>query len=60
MHRRLSDVSVSRSGLIAKGIIYNPADSALGFTVPRFADFVRRTHLFDPDERPRRGRKRAR
>jgi AAA ATPase domain len=57
MGRRLSDVSVRRDGLIKKGIIFNPADSDLDFTVPKFAEFVRRVHPFDPAERPRRGRK---
>jgi hypothetical protein len=57
MGRRLSEVSVRRDGLIKKGIIFNPRDSELAFTVPKFADFVRRTHPFDPEERPRRGRR---
>jgi hypothetical protein len=59
MHRRLSDLSVRRDGLIKKGIIFNPRDSELDFTVPKFADFVRRTHPFDAQERPRRGRRPA-
>jgi hypothetical protein len=50
-------VSVRRDGLIRKGLIYNPVDSDLDFTVPQFAAFMRRTHPFDPAERPSRGRR---
>jgi hypothetical protein len=52
-----SGVSVRRAGLLKKGLIHNPADHDLDFTVPHFAAFMRRVHRFDPDERPRRGRK---
>jgi hypothetical protein len=48
--------SVRRSGLLAKGLIFNPTDTDLDFTVPHFADYMRRVHRFDPAERPRRGR----
>jgi hypothetical protein len=52
-------VSVRRDSLIKKGLIYSPRGTELDFTVPHFADFMRRTHPFDRNERPRRGRPRA-
>ncbi|MBI5106610.1 MAG: hypothetical protein HZB46_16770, partial [Solirubrobacterales bacterium] len=58
MGRTLSQLSVARDGLIKKGLIYNPRDTLLDFTVPHFATFLRRIHPFDPLERPRRGRSR--
>jgi|SRR6476659_304201 len=33
-----------RDGLIAEGLIYSPARGQVAFTVPGFADFIRRTH----------------
>ncbi len=50
-------VSVRRDGLLKKGLIFNPVGSELDFTVPQFSVFMRRTHPFDPDQRPSRGRK---
>lgn len=50
-------VSVRRDGLIKKGLIYNPVDTDLDFTVPQFAAYMRRVHPFDPTERPSRGRR---
>jgi hypothetical protein len=52
------ELSVRRSGLIAKGLIYNPSGSELDFTVPQFATYLRRVHPFDRRERPSRGRPR--
>jgi len=37
-----------RSELIDKGLIYSPARGTVDFTVPHFADFMRRTAPFDP------------
>jgi hypothetical protein len=54
----LSKVSVARAGLLDKGLIFNPVDSDLAFTVPQFDAYVRRVHPFDPEERPRLGRPR--
>lgn len=61
-HMRLNqrDVSVRRAGLIEKGLIFNPLGTQLDFTVPQFAAYLRRTHPFDPSERPSRGRPRRR
>lgn len=50
-------VSVRRDGLLKKGLIFNPDGSDLDFTVPQFAAFMRRTHPFDPSQRPSRGRR---
>jgi hypothetical protein len=58
MKRTPQQVSVSRSGLLKKGLIYNPVDTDLAFTVPQFAQYIRRVHAFDPNERPARGRPR--
>jgi hypothetical protein len=52
------ELSVRRSGLIEKGLIYNPSGAELDFTVPQFATYLRRVHPFDPRERPTRGRPR--
>jgi hypothetical protein len=49
-------LSVRRDSLLRKGLIYSPLDTQLDFTVPHFAQFMRRIHPFDPNERPRRGR----
>lgn len=54
------ELSVRRAGLIDKGLIYNPISTQLDFTVPQFAAYLRRIHPFDPTQRPRRGRPRAR
>jgi hypothetical protein len=54
------ELSVRRAGLIDKGLIYNPIGTQLDFTVPQFAAYLRRIHPFDPAQRPRRGRPRAR
>jgi len=37
-----------RAELIDKGLIYSPARGTVDFTVPHFADFMRRTAPFDP------------
>lgn len=57
---RQKELSVRRAGLIAKGLIYNPIGIELDFTVPQFASYLRRIHPFDPNQRPSRGRPRAR
>ena len=54
------EVSVRRAGLIEKGLIFSPVSTQLDFTVPQFASYLRRTHPFDPAERPSRGRPRNR
>jgi hypothetical protein len=56
MGKAQKDVSVRRAGLLEKGLIFNPVDTELDFTVPHFARFIRRVHPFDPDEQPTRGR----
>jgi hypothetical protein len=58
MKRTPQQVSVSRAGLLKKGLIYNPVDTDLAFTVPQFAQYIRRIHPFDPNEKPARGRPR--
>jgi hypothetical protein len=60
MRLRRKEVSVRRSSLIEKGLIYDPIATELDFTVPQFAAYLRRVHSFDPSERPTRGRPRAR
>ena len=50
-------LSVRRAGLIEKGLIFNPAGSLLDFTVPQFGAYLRRSHPFDPSQRPSRGRR---
>jgi hypothetical protein len=45
--------------LIEKGLIFSPVNTQLDFTVPQFAAYLRRTHPFDPAERPSRGRPRS-
>ncbi len=40
---KMESVSPIRSGLIKKGMIYNPAYGDTAFTVPLFDDFLRRT-----------------
>ena len=46
-------VSVRRANLLQKGLIYNPVDTKLDFTVPHFAAYMRGVHPFDRAERPR-------
>jgi hypothetical protein len=60
MQMSQAQASVRRAGLLGKGLIYNPRDTDLDFTVPQFGAFMRRVHPFDPQERPRRGRPRRR
>jgi hypothetical protein len=50
-------VSVRRHGLLKKGLIFKPVGSDLDFTVPQLSAFMRRTHSFDPAQRPSLGRK---
>jgi hypothetical protein len=59
MGKRQKDVSVRRAGLLKKGLVFNPVDTDLDFTVPHFARYIRRVHPFDPAERPSRGRRPA-
>ncbi|WP_380170672.1 ATP-binding protein [Kineococcus sp. DHX-1] len=42
--RKPSDLSVSRDGLIKKGLIYAPDRGLLQFTVPHMDDYIRRQH----------------
>ena len=44
--------SVRRDGLLKKGLIYSRVDTQLDFTVPQFATFIERIHLFDAAQRP--------
>lgn len=60
MRMNQKELSVRRAGLIDKGLIYNPVGTQLDFTVPQFAPYLRRIHPFDPEQRPSRGRPRAR
>jgi hypothetical protein len=57
MAKAARQLSVRRDGLLRKGLIYSPVDSELDFTVPHFAQFMRRIHPFDASERPTRGRR---
>lgn len=59
MKREQKALSVARSSLLEKGLIFSGADSRLDFTVPQFAAYMRRTHPFNPDETPRKGRPRS-
>lgn len=38
-----------RDSLIKKGLLYSPSHNVLEFTVPLFADFLRRSFPFEPD-----------
>jgi hypothetical protein len=58
MGRTPKSMSVARDGLLKKGLIFNPLDASLDFTVPQFARYKRATHAFDPAQRPTRGRRR--
>jgi hypothetical protein len=58
MKRTAKSMSVARDGLLKKGLIFNPVDTTLDFTVPQFARYMRAVHPFDPAQRPRRGRPR--
>ena len=49
---KVQSVAPLRSGLIRKGMIYSPAHGDTAFTVPLFADFMKRVM---PDERGTRG-----
>ena len=40
--RRVTDLSVSRSELIKKGLVYSPERGLLAFTVPGMNDFINR------------------
>ncbi|MFC5382093.1 ATP-binding protein [Aquipuribacter nitratireducens] len=42
--RKPSDLSVTRDGLIKKGLIYAPDRGLLQFTVPHMDDYIRRQH----------------
>lgn len=57
MDRTAKSVSVVRDGLLKKGLIFNPLDTTLDFTVPQFARYMRAVHPFDPNQRPTRGRR---
>jgi hypothetical protein len=41
LHRRPSDVSVQRDGLLAKGLVYAPDRGLIDFTVPHMAAYLR-------------------
>ena len=43
LQRRVTAVAPTRSGLIAKGMIYSPAHGDTAFTVPLFDGFMKRT-----------------
>lgn len=42
--KSMSQISVARSNLIAKGLIYAPEHGRVAFTVPQMADFISRQH----------------
>lgn len=44
MNRRVTSVSLTRGSLIKKGLIYAPDTGLADFTVPHFADFMRRRY----------------
>jgi hypothetical protein len=48
MNRRVTSVSLTRGSLIKKGLIYAPATGLADFTVPHFADFMRRRYPYVP------------
>ena len=39
-----TETAVARDGLLRKGLIYGPRHGLVDFTVPLFADFMRRRH----------------
>ncbi len=41
LHRRPSDVSVQRDGLLAKGLVYAPDRGLIDFTVPHMSAYLR-------------------
>jgi hypothetical protein len=43
--------SVIRSNLIDKGLIFSPEYGLVDFTVPHFAEFMRRNFPLDAEER---------
>ncbi len=44
MNSTVKQISVFRAGLISKGVIFSTSHAKLDFTVPKFAEFVRRHH----------------
>jgi hypothetical protein len=48
MNRRVTSVSLTRGSLIKKGLIYAPETGLADFTVPHFADFMRRRYPYVP------------
>jgi hypothetical protein len=46
MKKEVNQVSPLRQSLIAKGMIYSPAHGDTAFTVPLFADYMKRTMHF--------------
>ena len=43
MNRTANSLSMIRRSLIRKGMIYSPALGMVAYTVPMFADYLRRT-----------------
>lgn len=44
-----SAISLTRDGLLKKGLIYQPVHGYVDFTVPQFAAFIRRHYPLDPE-----------
>jgi hypothetical protein len=55
-YRSTSASSPVRQSLLDKGLVYAPAHGLIDFTVPHFADFMRRRHPLRGLERPKRRR----
>jgi hypothetical protein len=55
-YRSTSASSPVRQSLLDKGLVYAPAHGLIDFTVPHFADFMRRRHPLRSLERPKRRR----
>jgi cysteinyl-tRNA synthetase len=43
MKREVNQVAPLRQSLITKGMVYSPAHGDVAFTVPLFADYMKRT-----------------
>jgi hypothetical protein len=45
----LSAISLTRDGLLKKGLIFSPSHGHVDFTVPQFAAFIRRHYAVNGD-----------
>jgi AAA ATPase domain len=48
-HTSSTAISLTRDGLLKKGLIYSPAHGYVDFTVPQFAAFIRRHYPLEAD-----------